>query len=282
MRNVFLFIKRNALLFLFLLLEIVSLFMLFSYNSFHNSLFGMMSSELSGKINERVDNVNQYFNLREENEQLRAQNSRLLSLLPSGNIQADTSSKKVTSNVLVDSTANFRQFIYMPARVLSSSVFLQQNYMMLHRGSLQGVQTNMAVIGPEGIIGTVIGVSNNMSTVMTLLHRQSKVIAVLKKGSGLGEISWDGKDPMYLTLKKVPKTIAVAQGDTIVTSPYSDRFPPGYPIGIVSKVENDQQTNTFILTVKTATDFNNVRHAYVVRNLLQEEIDALNKTQIKE
>lgn len=282
MRNVFLFIKRNALLFLFLLLEILSLLMLFGYNSFHNSLFGMISSEFSGKINERVDNVNQYFRLRADNEQLREQNAKLLSQLASGNLYADSSNKRVTSNVLIDSSSNYRQFIYMPARVLSSSVFLQQNYMMLHRGSLQGVQTNMAVVGPEGIIGTVVGVSNNMSTVMTLLHRQSKVIAVLKKGSGLGEISWDGKNPMYLTLKKVPKTIAVAQGDTIVTSPYSDRFPPGYTIGVVSKVENDQQTNTFILTVKTATDFNGVRHAYVVRNLLQEEIDALNKNQIRE
>jgi rod shape-determining protein MreC len=117
---------------------------------------------------------------------------------------------------------------------------------------------------------------------MSLLHRQSRVIAVLKKGSGLGEISWDGKDPGLLNLRKIPTTVEVNKGDTVVTSPYSDKFPPGYTIGVVDRVEKDQETNTYLLWVRSSVDFNTVQHAFVVKNVLQGEIDQMNKTIIRE
>jgi rod shape-determining protein MreC len=153
---------------------------------------------------------------------------------------------------------------------------------MLYRGSEQGVLPNMAVVGTNGIIGTVISTSKNMSIVMSLLHRQSKLIAVLKKGSGLGEISWDGKNPSLLILTKIPKTVVVKQGDTVISSPYSDRFPPSLPIGTVYEIGQDKETSTYILKIKTATDFYSIQHAYVVKNLLQSEMDNLKSKTIKE
>ena len=282
MRNIFLFIRRYAIFILFLILQITALSMLFSYNRFHSTLYGMFSSEVSGRLNDKVDNIYSYFSLREENEKLRSQNAQLLSQLPSGQLFADTAKRLVRDTVKIDSTNAYRQFEFMEATVISNSVFLQQNYMMLHRGSNQGVQANMAVVGPEGVIGTVIGVSSNMSTVMSLLHRQTKLIAVLKKGSGLGEITWDGKDPQTLILNKIPKTIVVKVGDTVVTSQYSDRFPPGMNIGFVSAITNDQETNTYILKVRPAIDFSNVHHAFVVKNKLQGEMEELKSKLNKE
>jgi rod shape-determining protein MreC len=212
---------------------------------------------------------------------LRNQNARLLSELPSGSLLPDSGTRRVTDTLKLDSVRSYRQYQYFSARVISNSIFLQQNYLMLHRGSEQGIESNMAVVAPEGIIGTVVSVSKNMSTVMSLLHRQSKLIATLKKGSGLGEVSWDGKDPRYLQLIKIPKTVQVAKGDTVVTSPYSDRFPPGYIVGFVYTIEEDQETNTYNLVVRTGANFYNLQHAYVVKNLLKIEMDELNNKMIK-
>jgi len=242
----------------------------------------MFSNEVAGKLNKRVNRVEVFFTLSEQNESLREQNARLLSYLPSGSLYADTAFRLVTDTSSIDSLTSYRQFQYFSAKVISNSVFLQQNIIVLQRGRDQGVEPNMAVLGTDGLMGTVIGVSNNMSTVMSLLHRQSKVIAVLKKGSGLGEVSWDGKDPRFLILTKIPKTIEVKKGDTVVTSPYSDKFPPGMPIGYVEKVDQDQETNTYKLKIRTAVDFYTVQHAYVVKNLLQQEMDQLKSTLIKE
>lgn len=282
MRNVFLFIRRYAVFILFLILQGISLSMLFSSNRFHSTYFGMMAGEVSGDINRRANNVEEYFALRKENKKLRDQNAFLLSNVPSGQLMPDTGYKYVTDTAYVDSVKQFLQYQYLSAKVISNSVFLQQNYLTLHRGSEQGVSENMAVVGADGIIGTVVGVSKNMSLVMSLLHKQSKVIAILKKGSGLGEITWDGRDPGLLVLRKIPKTVVVKKGDEVVSSPYSDKFPPGSRIGWVDNVQQDLETNTYILKVRTAVDFSNVQHAYVVKNALREEMNEVQLKQIKE
>ena len=282
MRNVFLFLKRYSVLIIFLVLQGLALSMLFSYNRFHQTTYGIFSNEVAGSLNKRVNKVESFFTLSEQNQALRKQNAALLSYLPSGSVNPDTSFLVVSDTISVDSLKSYRQYQYFDAKIISNSVFLQQNYIVLHRGSVQGIVSNMAVVGTDGLIGTVISVSENMSIVMSLLHRQSKVIAVLKKGSGLGEVSWDGKDPRYLVLSKIPKTIVVNKGDTVVSSPYSDKFPPGIPIGYVEKIDQDQETNTYKLKIRTAVDFYAVQHAYIVKNLLQEEIDQLKSTAIKE
>jgi rod shape-determining protein MreC len=282
MRNVFLFLKRYSVFILFLVLQGLALSMLFSYNRFHQTIYGMFSNEVAGNLNNRVNKVESFFTLSEQNQALRKQNAALLSYLPSGSIIPETSFQLVADTVKVDSLKSYRQYQYFDAKIISNSVFLQQNNMVLHRGSAQGIVPNMAVVGTDGLIGTVISVSENMSIVMSLLHRQSKVIAVLKKGSGLGEVSWDGKDPRFLLLSKIPKTIVVKKGDTVVSSPYSDKFPPGLPIGYVEKIDQDQETNTYKLKIRTAVDFYSVQHAYIVKNLLQEEMDQLKSTVIKE
>lgn len=282
MRNVFLFLKKYSVFISFLLLQGVSISMLFSYNRFHQTLFGIFSSEVSGRVNQRVNKVEDFFSLSKQNELLRDQNAALLSRIPSGSLTSDSTFNLVRDTLLIDSVKNYLQYQYFSAKVISNSVFLQQNYLMLHRGSDQQVKPNMAVLAPEGLVGTVVSVSENMAMVMSLLHRQSKVIAMLKKGSGLGEVTWDGKDPAYLQVSKIPKTVIVRKGDTLVTSPYSDKFPPGIAVGYVDEVRQDQETNTYLLRIRTAVDFNNIQHAYVVNNLLADEMDALKRKTIKE
>ena len=282
MRNVFLFLRRYSVFIIFLVMQIIALSMLFTDNRFHNTVMGMFSNEVAGSINKRVDRAEEFLSLSEQNRKLREQNAKLLSLLPSGSLLPDSAMELVTDTFRLDSIKQYRQYQYLSAKVISNSVFLQQNYMVLHRGTGQGIIPNMAVVSVDGIVGTVVHVSENMAIVMSLLNRQSKVIATLKKGSGLGEVSWDGKDPRYLILTKIPKTVVVKKGDTVVTSPYSDKFPPGLPIGIVDEVEQDQETNTYILQVKTAVNFYNIQHAFVVKNRLQDEMDELKKKMSKE
>lgn len=278
MRNILLFISRYFNFIFFLLLQVLSLAMLFRYNKFHESLFSGAYNEFTGAINVRYNNVENYFTLRQQNEELRNQNAMLLNRLRSDYEWPDSGSMVISDTVRIDSLEKFRKYVYLPAKVIVNSVGEQKNYLMLHRGSAQGVRTNMAVVGTSGVIGTVINVSRNMSVVMSLLHRQTKIVAVLKKGSGFGEVSWDGKDPMFVNLTKVPKTVPIFKGDTVVTSQFSDKYPPGHMIGRIEGIGTDPETGTYELKVRTAVNFYDVQHAYVVRNLLQEEIDQLKKS----
>jgi rod shape-determining protein MreC len=278
MRNVFLFIQRYFNLIFFLSLQVAALMMLFRYNRFHESVFSSLSNEFSGRVNMRYSSVETYFSLRKENAALREQNAKLLNMLKADFAWPDSGRQMVSDTVRIDSLEQYRKFLYLPAQVISNSVNSQQNYLMLHRGSAQGVQPNMAVVGPEGVIGTVVNVSRNMSVVMSMLHRQSKIVAVLKKGSGFGEVTWDGVNPRFVTLSKVPKTVTVQKGDTVVTSQFSDKYPPGHMIGFVEKVAEDQVTSTYNLTVRTSTNFYSVQHAFVVSNLQKAEMEELEKS----
>jgi rod shape-determining protein MreC len=273
MRNIFVFIARYSTFFLFLILQVVALGMLFRYNRFHEAAYMNIAHEVTGEMYIRYNAIETYFNLKEENELLREQNARLLNQL-----KADFEGPDTTWQLGLpgsDSLSAPRKFLYMPAKVIGNSVHAQNNYITLHRGSAQGVQPNMAVIGPNGIIGKVVDVSPNMSIVMSLLHRKNSVVALLKKGGGFGEITWDGRRPELVELNNIPRTIKVVKGDTVVTSAYSDIFPPGAVVGYVDEIIEDKSSSTYSLRVRTATDFYRVQHAYIVRNLQRGEMDSL-------
>lgn len=275
MRNIFLFIGRYSTFILFLLLQIIALSMLFRYNRYHQAAYMDVAQEFTGKVYVRYNNIETYFTLKEENEKLRAQNARLLNQLK-GDYEAPDSA---INNVLpgLDTIEAFRKFLYLPAKIIGNSVSAQNNFITLHRGADQGVEPNMAVVGPTGIIGKIVNVSPNMSVAMSLLHRKSSVVAVLKKGGGFGEITWNGKDPRFVQLTNIPRSFPVNKGDTVVTSAYSDIFPAGYIVGYVAEVREDKSSSTYNLEVKTGTDFFNVQHAYVVHNLQRAELDSLQK-----
>jgi rod shape-determining protein MreC len=275
MRNIFLFIARFSNLFFFLLLQAAALTMLFRYNKFHEAAYMNVANEATGKVFLRYNGIQTYFSLKKENDKLREQNARLMNMLKVDFNAPDSSLQLITDTIRVDSIEQYRKFLFLPAKVIGNSVDAQNNYLTLHRGSNQGVDVNMAVVGPEGIIGKVINVSPNMSVVMSLLHRKNSVVALLKKGSGFGEVIWDGKDPRFVTLTKIPRTIKINKGDTVVTSPYSDIFPAGQVVGFVEEVKEEKSTSVYSLKVRTATNFYSVQHAYIVKNLQKSEMDSL-------
>lgn len=275
MRNIFAFIARFSNFFVFLVLQVAALSMLFQYNRFHHAAYMNVANEMAGKFQERFDDVETYFSLKSENEKLRLQNGILLNQLKSNFSSPDTVVSFDVNNQPVDTSLASRKFFFMPAKIIYNTVSAQNNYLILHRGYNQGVRVNMAVIGPQGIIGKVVDVSDNMSVVMSLLHRKNTVVALLKKGSGFGEVLWDGHDARYITLSNIPRTVTVAKGDTVVTSPYSDIFPSGQVIGFVDEVEEEKSTSMYNLKVKLATDFYSVQHAYIVKNMQKAEMDSL-------
>ena len=184
----------------------------------------------------------------------------------------DTGSKLVVDSTRYDTLAGYRRYLWREAKVINNSVNEQKNYIQINRGANHGIKDNMAVINSDwSAVGVVVNVSDNFSQVMSLLHVQSKVNASLKKTGDFGTIEWDGKDPRYLTLKGIPKSIPVQKGDTVLTSIYSSIFPPGMRLGTVDGILDDKSTNFYVLTIKTAANFYNLQQVFVVENLQREE-----------
>ncbi|MBS1662002.1 MAG: rod shape-determining protein MreC [Bacteroidetes bacterium] len=271
MRNVFLFIRRHFNFLFFLVLQIIALSFLFRYNQYHQAAFLNVSSEITGRINERYNGIEYYFQLKKTNEALVAENLRLRQQLKENYEAPDSIRRLIMDTIKVDSGRSIIKYRIMEAKVLSNSTGSQTNYITLHRGSAQGVRPNMGVMGPQGIVGSVINVSENFSTVMSMLHRQFKVVAKLKHGSETGTIEWDGQSPLFVTLRNIPKSAKVNKGDTVLTTQISSLFPANLVVGTVYDIVPDNTSNFYILKIKPGTNFSNVEYAYVIDNLQFDE-----------
>lgn len=272
MRNVFLFIRRYFTFFTFLALQVVALWFLFTYNRFHRAKFLGIANEMTGRINSQYNKVEDYFTLREENRKVHRLNDSLLNLLPRNFAKRDTSMQVIQDSMLIDTVGHYRRYFSRPATVVYNTITAQKNYIQINRGSRQGIKDNMAVVSSDGnAVGIVVNVSDNFSQVMSLLNVQNSVSASLKKTGDFGSVEWDGKDPRFLTMRRLPKTVEVKKGDTVLTSSVSFNFPPGYMVGTVAEVKMDNTTGTYLLMIKPAANFYNLQQVHVLENIERAE-----------
>jgi rod shape-determining protein MreC len=270
-RNVFLFIRRYFNFLFFLVMQIVSFSFLFRYNKFHEAVFMNASMEITGSLNKRYNTISYYFQLKKTNEALIKENEKLNQLLIANREGPDSAKRMVYDTLRVDSLHKTLKFIYLEGKVVDNTVTTQANFLTIHRGSAQQVRANMGVVSSTGIVGVVLNVSENYATVMSLLHRQFKVVVKLKNGGDMGTVEWDGQSPFFVTLINIPKSAKIKIGDSVVTSQNSSLFPPNIMVGTVSEIIDDKSTNFYTLKLKTATDFFNLEYVYVIQNTQYDE-----------
>jgi rod shape-determining protein MreC len=281
MKNIFVFIRRYFNFLFFVVLQILSLVLLVKYNDTYQAAYGGVANEITGRINEQYNKVQNYFHLKENNRLLHEENTRLKNLLGL-NFQGPDSARVVVLDSLIrDTLGHQRKYLWLPAKVINNTVSQQTNYLTLHRGANQGVKKDMAVIGAQGVVGTVIDVSENFSRVMSLINRNSKVSSMLKKNRIVGTVEWDGKDPHYVTLRNIPKSTTVARGDSVVTSSYSANFPSDLMVGTVDEIAKDPISNFFIIRLKTATNFYSLEYVNLVENVQWDEQRRLEAAPVK-
>ncbi len=272
MRNIFLFIRRYSTFFFFLILQGVALWFLYSYNKFYRAKFLGVTNEFTGRINSQYNKIEDYFFLKEENRRLNKLNDSLLNMQPGNFRKRDTSVMVFQDTVSYDTSRSYRRYLLRPAVVLYNTVNATKNYIQLNRGANQGITDKMSVVSSDGnAVGVVVNVSPNFSQIMSLLHVQNTVSVALKKTGDFGTIEWDGKDPRYLQLNKIPKTADVQIGDTILTSSVSFNFPPGYMVGTVVEANLNNASGMYSLKVKTAANFYNLQQVHVIENIERPE-----------
>ena len=278
MRNIFLFIGRYFTLFVFLAFQVLALSFLFRYNKYHRAVGLGMTNELTGWINSKYANVDEYFHLKQESDRIHHVNDSLINLLKSNFLNPDTATRPVQDSIPYDTLGNRRRYLWRDAEVVSNSVNQERNYIQINRGFKQGIRDNMGVLNSDlSLVGIVVNTSENFSQVMSLLHVKNNVNAIMKKSGNAGTISWDGKNPLYLTMTGVPKSDSIAQGDTILTGTYSLSFPPLKIIGRVASIVKDNTSSFYVLSIKTAANFQNLQHVFVVENLQSDEQQKLDK-----
>ena len=276
MRYILAFIWKHSFFFLFLLLEFVSVVILVNKSYFQGSVITNFSDRITGNIFSAYSSVTGYFNLREENERLAAENAILWQKLNQGQVTTDTS-----STLMID-TLNRQTYSFTVARVISNSTNNRNNYLMLNKGKKHGIKHDMAVINPQGIVGTVVSVSDNFCWVMSALNKHSKISARINRLNQMGTVVWHGSNPVIGNLIDIPEHVKVVKGDSIYTSGYSHIFPEGIMIGTVEDIAVKEGEFFYDIDFRWSADFNSLTYVYVVKNLFREEQVELSKQVIDE
>jgi rod shape-determining protein MreC len=267
-------------------LQALAVWALFTYNRFHRAKGLGVANEVTGWFNSKYNNLEDFFRMKEENRRIHRMNDSLINLLSSNFVRNDTSSTLVTDSIPYDTLGHYRRFSWRDAQVVYNTVNAEKNYIQINRGSNQGIKDNMGVFSSGGgLIGQVVNVAPNFSVVMSLLHVQNRANVQVKRTGNSGTLSWDGKDPRFLTLINIPKSDSLVKGDTILTGNYSLSFPPGHMVGTIAEIIPDASTNFYVLKIKTAANFSDLQQVSVVEDLQYEEQNRLlkeTKKQIEE
>ena len=271
MRNLIRFLSRFSFFFLFLLFELVCFYLLFQNNHHQQSAFLHSANSVTAGIYDSYSDFTDYLNLKEVNRELAAENQRLRER------QLISFQKVFGPNFLIRDTLYQKKYLYTEGRVVNNSVNKQNNFLTLNIGKRNGLERGMGVLGPNGVVGVVTQCSEHYSTVLSLLHRQSKVGSKIQGSEYFGSLQWDGQDSRHGVLKDIPNHVVISIGDTIVSSGYSSIFPAEIPVATISEFNEVPGENFYDIKVEYTTNFKNLSYVYVVKNLHRAEFDALDE-----
>jgi len=272
MRNLFRFIIKFHFFILFIIIESFSLFLFIQNNTYQKASFINSSNQITGYIYSAYHSMAEYLLLKTANNDLARENAYLRNV-----IKRSIKTDKEYWNVVRDSVKN-RHYHYTPAKVINNSVNRQNNYITLNKGANQGIEPEMGVVSPNGVVGIVRNVSGNFSSVISLLNNSLSISAKIKKNGYYGSLVWDGRDNTIVSLKEIPYHVRISAGDTVVTSGYSAIFPEGLPIGVINDYELKKGANFYYISVRLLNDFRHLSYVYVIENLFKEERKELERT----
>ena len=259
----FILYYRNA--FLYAVLLLFSLVLIIRSHSYHQSKFFNSSKLLTGSILATKSSISDYFRLKEENQRLAQENERLrLLLFNSGD-----------NGFVASGSEPIYEVIH--GRVIKNMFSSPRNYITINRGRGDGIEQDMGVITPMGILGIVENTSKKYATVQSILNTKSNINAKIKNTSYFGSLKWNARNFDVVQLVDIPRSAIVTVGDTITTGAMSSIFPEGIPIGVIKKYDLDQNQSSYDIQVDLFNDMTNIKNVYIIKNKDREEILELQK-----
>lgn len=170
------------------------------------------------------------------------------------------------------------------ARVIASETGNYFSTFTINKGSIDGVDSQMAVITAQGLIGYVYEVYPTTSKVITIIDDQASLAALIESSRDQGAIKGtlgSTGEPLcrmyYLSADSVPRP-----GDRVITSGVGVSFPKGLLIGYVRESTRAIEDNKHYIVVEPAADFEHVENVLVLRYYaeIEEMPDNYNNTEV--
>lgn len=269
MQQIISFLYKNKFFILFLLLQALAIFFTIQSHSYHKSKFISSANFVTGGIYNKMNNLKEFYLLKEENLRLSEENVQLKNLL--------SQQKKIIPQIqtkIID-TINFNQkYSYTSAKVINNHFRKNNNYLTINKGSSDYIKTDLGVINSLGIIGITKNVSNKYTTVLSILNVNSRINVKLLNSNHFGSLSWNNKDYNTVQLIDLPIQSNIQIGDTIITGGRSTIFPEGIPVGTIKDFKTKNNNYEYI-NITLFNDMSSIGFVEVITNFDKGEIKEL-------
>lgn len=266
-------LEKNGFLLFFLLLQIISLSLIFTRNALQQSWLAAQMAGFNSWVSGYVDEGTSYLKLKEDNAKLVAQNKALLTKIYGPH------PVKPSFRLVHDTLGGGQIYTIVDGDVVYNSINRENNYFTINRGRRDGLHSQMGVIGPNGIAGIVINTTNDYALVRSVLSEDHiKINAALKNSGYFGTLAWRGDDSRVMHLSDVPRYVPLAVGDTVITDGKSSIFPRGVMIGRVAGYEVDTKSGAWDISVELSEKMGNLSKIYVVKNMKKAAVQRITDT----
>jgi rod shape-determining protein MreC len=136
--------------------------------------------------------------------------------------------------------------------------------LILDAGSRDGVQMGQSVIDAGGLLGQIIAVMPGTSTVLLLTDPDHAVPVVVAR-TGVRLVAYGKGRSDQLQLLNVPLSSDVKVGDSVITSGLGGRFPSGFAVGTVTRLEPDDSRAFLVGDVRPAAQLDRGRDVLLLR-----------------
>lgn len=266
--------SKNGLFMFFLLLQTISLVLIFTKNTMQQSWLAARTAAFNSWVSGYIDEGTSYLQLKEVNKDLVAQNKALMVQLYGKQLQEKPVFRKVH-----DTLGGGQVYTFVDGDVVFNSIIRKDNYFTINRGKRDGVYPKMGVIAPKGIAGIVINTTDQYALVQSVLSvNKIKINAALKNSGFFGTLTWKGDNSRTMHLSDIPKYVPLKVGDTVITDGKSSIFPQGVMIGTVAGYEVDTKTGFWDVAVELSEKMGKLSKIYVVKNLKKAEVQKIQDT----
>jgi len=258
---------------LFILLEVLSGFLLFQYNHYQGSVWFTQANIVAAMVHEWEAGVLSYLRMPAENAALVRRNIILQQQNDILRHKAALAKDDTLNSQLL--TLNYNNYNVVPAQIIDNSVRKRDNMIVINVGSNDGVAPEMGVVSGTGVVGIVSAVTPHHALVMSILNSHSSISCRLRGTEYFGYLKWKGGKPLRAYMDDVPRHAHIRKGDIVETSGFSNVFPAGIFLGKVAEIKNSSDGLAYELEILLSTDLANLRHVNVINNQSKAELDSL-------
>jgi rod shape-determining protein MreC len=151
------------------------------------------------------------------------------------------------------------------AQVIARDPSMWFDGITIDKGRWAGVEVNMPVITPGGIVGRVISTSPLSAQVMLITDEKSGAGAVVGQlgSSALGSIRGMGENGL-LEMRYVSGMEKVQTGDAVITTGQDLIYPPGYNVGEVVEVKPGSATQSQVIHIRPGAGLDRLKEVAVL------------------